>query len=268
MVPTASPTNAVDPAVDPAVNMARQAVYRFAALTLVDPRTGSWELLRRTADQRLVCDAAELLRALPWVRSVQLGVGEQSVKHLDPSPIFACLPESPEALNTEYENTFGLVVGSACPPYETEYIGGKFTFQRSNSLADINGFYEAFGLTIASGRAERPDHLALELEFMASLLGLERHAASQDPTCGEDLVNICRDAQMRFLQEHLAWWVPAFAKLLARENEGGFYAAVGRLLAAFIPAERAALRVEVQSQNVHPSPLEAPDACTGCQLGA
>jgi TorA maturation chaperone TorD len=177
------------------------------------------------------------------------------------------LPESQAALNAEYESTFGLVVGSACPPYETEYIGSKFAFQRSNSLADINGFYHAFGLAIASGRAERPDHVALELEFMASLLGLERHAACEGSHGKEELLAICRDAQARFLKEHLAWWVPAFARLLGHENESGFYAAVGLFLAALIPSERALLNVDVQSRRVRPSQLEAPDACTGCGLG-
>jgi TorA maturation chaperone TorD len=252
---------------DTVVDRARQVLYRFAALSLVDPRTGSWNVLRRLTDDRLLSDAAAVIRALPQVKSLKLGIGERPVKYLDPLAVLQRLPESQTALNTEYENTFGLVVGSACPPYETEYIGSKFAFQRSNSLADINGFYHAFGLTIASGRAERPDHVALELEFMASLLGLESHAACEGAHGNDELLNICREAQIRFLTEHLAWWAPAFARLLMRENERGFYAAVGLFLAALIPAERALLNVEVQSRRVRPSQLEAPDACTGCELG-
>jgi TorA maturation chaperone TorD len=254
-------------AIDTVVNRARQVLYRFAAFSLVDPRTGSWDILRSTADGCLVSDAAAVIRALRPVKSLPLGVGERPVKFLDPLVVLERLPESQAALNTEYENTFGLVVGSACPPYETEYIGSKFAFQRSNSLADINGFYQAFGLAIASERAERPDHVALELEFMASLLRLERHAACEGIHGNEELLTICRDAQIRFFKEHLAWWVPAFAKLLAHENGGGFYAAVGLFLATLIPAERALLSVEIQSRRVRPSQLEAPDACTGCGLG-
>ena len=182
---------------DQATNLARQALYRFAALSLVDPRAGSWDQLRRAAADRLLSHAASVLRASPRVKSVKLGVGERAAKFLDPAAVLDRLPDSEEALNTQYENTFGLVVGSACPPYETEYIGSKLTYQRSNSLADINGFYHAFGLTIARGRAERPDHVALELEFMASLLGLERQAASSSRTSDKGLLTICRDAQAR-----------------------------------------------------------------------
>lgn len=252
---------------DQSVNMARQALYRFAALALVDPRAGSWQLLRHSANDNLLLEAAALVRSVPQVGFVTLGIGEEPVKHLDPGMVLQRLPESSETLNTEYENTFGLVVGSACPPYESEYIGSKFAFQRSNTLADINGFYQAFGLAIANGRAERPDHIALELEFMASLLGLERRAVIENLNDPEVIATICRDAQVRFLTEHLAWWVPAFAKLLARENEGGFYAAVALFLAALIPAERALLDVEIQSRPVTPSRVESPDACQGCQLG-
>jgi TorA maturation chaperone TorD len=254
-------------AFDAAVNMARQALYRFGALSLVDPRTGSWNLLRRMANDGLLFEAAAIIRTLPQVRSVKLGIGERNSRFLDPATVLERLPTSQDALNAEYENTFGLVVGSACPPYETEYIGSKFAFQRSNGLADINGFYQAFGLTIASGRAERPDHVALELEFMASLLALERRAANAERDRSEELITRCRDAQTRFLKEHLAWWVPAFAKLLGRENAGGFYAAVGTFLAAFIPAERAILGVEAQSRPVTPSLQEKPEECEGCQLG-
>jgi TorA maturation chaperone TorD len=259
-------TNSAKINVDISVNMARQALYRFAALSLVDPRAGSWRHLRCAAEHSLLPNAAALIRALPEVRSVKLGIGERPAKLLDPTAVLDRLPKSPDALNIEYETTFGLVVGSACPPYETEYIGSKFAFQRSNGLADISGFYHAFGLMIADGRAERPDHVALELEFMASLLALERRAVEAGFHQSEELLNICRDAQMRFLKEHLAWWVPAFARLLVHEHAGGFYAAVGTFLAALIPAERALLGVEASSQPVGPSPIESPDACTGCQL--
>ncbi|MEI2723972.1 MAG: molecular chaperone TorD family protein [Verrucomicrobiota bacterium] len=151
----------------------------------------------------------------------------------------AC-PIHRERLNAEYERTFGLLVSGACPPYETEYVDSKFTFQRSNSLADISGYYQAFGLAISDQHPERPDHVVLELEFVAHLLGLERQAAVEDSDRRAEHLQVCRDAQARFLGEHLAWWTPAFAKLLGCANQNGFYAAAGVFLAALIPAGRPA----------------------------
>ena len=251
---------------DPAVNMARQALYRFAAVSLVDPRSGSWGQLRSMREDGLLPEAAALIRGWPQARPGKLGAGERSVRYLDPTPVLDRLPASQDALNDEYENTFGLVVSSGCPPYETEYINSKFAFQRSNTLADLCGFYRAFGLAIADRRPERPDHVVLELEFMASLLALERQAMDSDSERRKQRLNVCRDAQVRFVKEHLAWWVPPFAKLLARANRGGFYQAVGTFLAALIPAERALLKVDVRARSISPSPHERPDACEGCQL--
>jgi len=252
--------------VDPVVNMARQAMYRFAALSFLDPQLGSWDRLNALRDNPLLLGGAALIRSLPKARPLEFGLGESPIEMLDPLLVLQRLPNSERALNTQYENTFGLLVSSNCPPYETEYINSKFAFQRSNSLADISGFYQAFGLTPSDGHPERPDHVVLELEFMASLLGLERHAADGDSERRKDRQQICRDAQARFLQEHLAWWVPAFVKLLGQVNQQAFYAAAGAFLVALIPTERAFLGVPSASQSVGPTTVERPEHCEGCEL--
>ena len=251
---------------DPAINMARQSLCRFAALSLIDPRTGSWDQLNSLRNDPLLCEAALLIRSLPAAQPRTLGLGERPLATLDPLLVLNRLPRSPETLNADYENTFGLLVSGVCPPYEMEYINSKFAFQRSNTLADIGGFYQAFGLTTSADHPERFDHIALELEFMALLLGLERQAADGAANLRQERLSVCRAAQQRFLKEHLAWWVPAFAKLLVKEGGSGFYAAVAVFLAALIPAERALLNVEVESRHVQPSTDERPECCEGCQI--
>jgi TorA maturation chaperone TorD len=251
---------------DPAVNMARQSLYRIAACSLFDPLSGSWDQLNELRSDPVPPEAAALIRGLPEARPAELGPGERPLANLDPRPLLDRLPVSRQAHNAEYEATFGLLVSAACPPYETEYINGKFDFQRSNNLADVSGYYQAFGLTGSRAHPERQDHIALELEFMAFLLGMERQAADGDRAQREERLSVCREAQSRFLHEHLAWWVPAFAKLLCHQDRNGFYSAVGTYLAALIPAERALLNVGTQSRRVTPSPPERPEACEGCAL--
>jgi TorA maturation chaperone TorD len=251
---------------DRAVNIARQALYRFASLALTDPKAGSWERLSVLRDDPVPLEAAALVRGLRQARSAKFGAGEHPLRDLDPRRVIERLPRSRRELNAQYETTFGLLVSSACPPYETEYINSKFAFQRSNALADISGYYHAFGLDIADAHPERPDHIVLELEFMAILLGLERQAADGNAELLEQRLLTCREAQARFVEEHLAWWAPAFAKLLVQQNRGGFYEAVGVFLAALMPAERSLLKIEVNSRPPSPSLQEPPEACEGCQL--
>jgi hypothetical protein len=60
--------------------------------------------------------------------------------------------------------------------------------------------------------------------------------------------------------------VPAFARLLCKQNTQGFYDAAGVFLTALISAERAILRLPQASQPVVPTTVERPEECEGCQL--
>jgi TorA maturation chaperone TorD len=98
----------------------------------------------------------------------------------------------------------------------------------------------------SSEHPERHDRISLEVEFMALLIG--------------------PDAQSSFVKDHLAWWIGAFAKLLAKEHPDGLHAAVAAVLAVLIPAERTLLRVEAPHKRVAPSHMEQPEECEGCLL--
>ena len=245
---------------DPALNAARRALYRFTALAFGDPLSGTWPQLTDSRSQACVRAACELLRDEPACLATTLGLGEESRDQLDPDAMFARLPASPEELNAEYERTFGLLVTAGCPPYETEYIDGKLSFQRSAELADIAGFYRAFGMDAGADRPERPDHLTLELEFMALLIDLEARSTT------DDQFEVSRKGQVDFVRDHLSWWVPSFARLLAKENPDSFFAAMGHLLCAFLPTERALLGVAPRLLPAQPSRLERPEECAGCLL--
>jgi TorA maturation chaperone TorD len=262
---TTETTTAVT-AQEPALLLARRACYRFAALALADPRTGSFSDLANQQTQSLVIQAAEIIREEDTAVARPLGLGELPLAQLDPATVLARLPPAAAKLNGLYEANFGLLGGSKCPPYETEYVPSKFAFQRSNMLADVAGFYHAFGLQTSTSRPDRPDHVALECEFLAQLLDLQwqaRQSASPEAPSRED---ICQQAMQRFLKEHVVWWFPAFACLLARQDPGGFYEAVANFLAAFVAAERALAGIEPAHQAVEPSPIETLDECSGCEL--
>lgn len=251
---------------DPALLIARRVCYRFVALALADPRTGTYAELAAPLTRDLLTEAAEILREEDAAVARPLALGERPLAELDPAAALARLPKSETELNECYEATFGLLGGSKCPPYEIEYVPSKFTFQRSNMLADIAGFYHAFGLRPSSSHPDRPDHVAVQCEFLAQLTHLQLLACQRGGPEGQAQADSCQQANHRFLHEHAAWWLPAFATLLARQNPGGFYEAVAQFLAALVAAERAVAGVAPPHQRVEPSPIENPDACSGCEL--
>jgi TorA maturation chaperone TorD len=243
--------------VAPAIETARRALYRFTSLALLDPLGGTWPQLTDENSKACVRSACELLREEAAGVSPCLGRGELPHDRLDPAMVFARMPASPAALNEQYEQTFGLLTTAACPPCETEYVDGKLSFQRAQQLADIAGYYRAFG--VEPGH-ERPDHIALELEFMALLIDLCSRART------EEQFDVTRDAQVRFVKDHLSWWLPVFARLLQKESPDGFFTAVGELLCAFLPMERFRLGVEPPVNPASPSSIERPEECEGCAL--
>jgi TorA maturation chaperone TorD len=251
---------------DLALLWARRACYRLVGLALADPRAGTWNELADPTSQQLARDAAELLREEDAAVARPLAQGELPLAALDPARLFARLPQSAAELNDLYEANFGLLGGSKCPPYETEYVPHKFVFQRSHMLADVAGFYRAFGLETSSTSPERPDHIALECEFLAQVCYLQGEAAQGATAEAAAQAEICQHAAERFLKEHFVWWAPALARLLAQQDPGGFYEAVAEFLAALVAAERALARIEPPRLVAEPSAIENADECSGCEL--
>lgn len=114
----------------------------------------------------------------------------------------------------------------AVSPHETGHDAGAgsaggITFV----LADIAGFYRAFGFEVSG---ERPDHIVPELEFEALLHAKEAYARASNDKEGAD---VCADARRKFTAEHLGAWLPQLARRIAEQDEDpALSAIVGGLL--------------------------------------
>jgi DMSO reductase family type II enzyme chaperone len=139
-------------------------------------------------------------------------------------------------LEATYQRSFTLSYNEDCPLYETAF-SARHIFQQTQQQADIAGFYRAFGV---DPHAERPDHLALELEFLY-LVALKEAWARADREA--DHIAVCRDAQRSFLREHLSRWAPQIAGRIALAGRGTFYESAARLLRAFLEAEERYMRL-------------------------
>lgn len=132
-------------------------------------------------------------------------------------------------------------VGLVATPYETEHDPMK-ALRKGQVLADILGFYTAFGLKPSERLKELPDHIAVELEFMSLLLLKEAYARLEG---WEEQVNLCVDAEGKFLRDHLGWWAFRFSDQVEKSAKVPLYPALSQLLGRF-------LRFELQHLGVEP----------------
>jgi len=164
-------------------------------------------------------------------------------------------------LKSLHGHVFSHVVSADCPPCEAFYTA-KEIFQETTELADIAGFFKAFGLTLAEN--ERVDHISVELEFMHFLTYKEAYAQTHhDPA----KARFCRDTQRKFIRDHLGRWATHFARLLDQMADGGYYSSLASLLEKFISSEVAFLRVDPEVTIVSQEWRSADADETSCPIG-
>jgi nitrate reductase delta subunit len=161
---------------DPAMDLARRCIYEFLAAVLSDPVRKHFEIALDRKVQGVAVAGAGLLGGEASTET-ELALGEHPPTQLDLRPIVEAIAKPRGDVIAQHQKLFGLLIAKTAPPYETEYCHTTLTFYRSQQLADIAGFYRAFGLEQSRDEPERQDHIAVELEFMAHLIERERSAA-------------------------------------------------------------------------------------------
>lgn len=142
--------------------------------------------------------------------------------------------EALEVLEGEFRRVLGHTISKECPPYETLYGVSQADFQQSHVMADIAGFFRAFGFQVSATALERIDHVAVELEFLQVLAAKEAYARSRGD---EENARIVREGEEAFLADHLGKWAPTFARRLRQRSPDGTYGLWGSLLDAFLEAD-------------------------------
>jgi len=217
-------------------------VYRFLAGAFLYPRE-NW--LEDLPDLAPILESLELRFPAPVPSSMDL-----------------------EALQADYRHTLGL---SGSMPYETE-IGLPDEFRQSQEMADIAGFYCAFGFKVGGTVRERPDYLATELEFMGLLALKQAYAAGEGNL---ERVEICNQALISFLTDHLGRWIELFASALTLAAGGNAddpfpgkpYVWLARFAASFVRSEGQQLGVDLKTISIRsaiPTPVGPELSCESC----
>lgn len=205
----------------------RARVYRVLAQLFHVPDASSVEALRE--------------RLLPEL----CGALERLAREHDPETLEAAEAlcelfndSSAEQLRCGHHDAFDESSGMHCVPNEMAQLGGmpQLELTRTFELADVAGFYRAFGVKVRPG-SERADHIITELEFM-NLLAVKEAIALQEEGDGEH-AEVCRDASRAFLEDHLGRWAPRLGERLVDASVHPVYRATGRLLASFVAFDAA-----------------------------
>lgn len=161
-------------------------------------------------------------------------------------------------LEGEYNRIFSM--GLICPHNETEY-SSSHVFMKGSDMADIAGFYNAFGFKMSDTEKALADFIGTELEFMHVVTFKEHHALEK----GEEAnAETCREAQGKFLKGHLGTWVSAFSKVLSATTHLEYFRTLGKMLDEFVTFDGRHLGVAPFNVVTVPafSPSPEPEAFT------
>ena len=164
-------------------------------------------------------------------------------------------------IEDEYVALFGHTAQGSCPPFELEYSDGDNDIKKPHELSDIAAFYRAAGLKLSGRAKERVDFVSIEMEFM-NFLCFKQSFAEEKSNSG--LVDACKALQAKFLQDHLARWMPAFTRRVM-ECSKEFYGNLAQLTLQFVLDECAKLKVESGSSELMVCvQIELPESCNDC----
>ncbi len=184
-------------------------LYKILSLGLTYPEEQNWALIEKQLSMSTDLFAGELAKRVEQFR-ICFSENQNSI----------------EKIQSEYLAVFD--VGRQISPYETEYITEKVS-RKPFELADITGFYTAFGFGVHETRQnkEAPDHISIELEFMAILEWKAEYAREKKE---DENATIVRDAKQKFLKDHLLKWGFFYCKQINGVEGNDLYKRLAQIL--------------------------------------
>ena len=143
-----------------------------------------------------------------------------------------------EELAQEYTALF-LGPGGHISPHESVQAKGGGGLLWGAETAEVKCFIEAAGFEYRPEFHGLPDHISVELEFMAGIAKEEAAAWADGNIAG---ARNCLDFEEEFLAKHLARWADAFCAKVRERATLSFYREMAAVTAGFIEAETAEIR--------------------------
>ena len=194
----------------------RQGLYRFFAGALLPPDLERLDVLMLAAELLTDLGVDDFTFAGPW---------HELEERLD-------AVSSVEQVEAEYVRLFVAgAEGPLSPPTESHYAATEGACGGGTVTAAIRTDYAAIGLELGPDVCLQADHVAVELDAMASLCHKEAHDW-EEGTRPATVATLRRE--WTFLDRHLARWLPDLATRVRATEPGGFYSAVVDAADAFV----------------------------------
>ena len=150
-----------------------------------------------------------------------------------------------QSLAAEHSRLF---LGAGIVPLREGGYGDGMRFAgQPVDIADLNGFYLAFGFAPPPSAPNPPDHLGTELEYV-SLLHLKKAFALQRGRLSQ--AKLVEHAMARFLQDHLGRWVAAVEASLRDADAIAAYVLLAKLMEKAVAADCIRLGVRPTSAGI------------------
>ncbi len=186
-------------------------LYSWATLALSHPD-----------DDKLLCDTIKILEGLQNSpeHSINFQAQLDSMKLCAQNEEFTLL-----ALKKEHSMLFIGPFSLLAPPYESYHRNCGVVLGESSK--EVEQFYTLAGMEIAPEFKDAPDHIILEVDFLARLCERELSAwASKEP----EKVDYYQKLMKKFLEEHLLTWVDMLQTAVERGARYKFYPPVLQVL--------------------------------------
>jgi len=139
-----------------------------------------------------------------------------------------------EGADLVYSDCMALLIGPGKPlaaPWESVYSEANEGLIFQQETVDVRKAYRAFGLQIDKLHHEPDDHIAYELEFVATLCA--RAAEALAGNSGDEAKTIL-DAKDAFFTNHLSTWAFKWCDLMDENAKTDFYRGIALLVRGFI----------------------------------
>jgi|TARA_B100000035_G_C20974950_1_gene542747 TorA maturation chaperone TorD len=214
---------------------AKSTLYGFVSTLFSDPESEKFSMMKNPEFQKMVLNSC-----------LQFDENNESELSGTFQKVISMVNElNRETIQNENVSIFGHTLSKQTAPYALEHLKSTDVFFRTQKLADLNGFYQAFGMEVEC--VERADHIATQTEFLSYLILKELVAIKKNL---EEEIEICQKAFIDFHQEHFFDWAKMFSENLIEKVEGEFYPAAGKFLWGLICKEKSNLHSAKESLRI------------------